>query len=448
MRFEEAFVAVPEVLPGSFDQFSQHLTPDWVDDALILTGTATIRRRRLPAEAVIWLLIGMALMRNESIERVAAFLGIALPSTTGELVARSALTQARQRLGAAPLEYIFTATGAEWSARSADAHRWKGLALYAMDGVALRVPDSKENWNAFGGQVGNGKRAGSAYPTVRAVALMVVRSHLIAALRFGPYKTGEVTLAREIWPEVPDDSLTIVDRNFVVAGDLTHLHSCGSNRQWLTRAKSTVQLRTIEKLGKGDDRVEIKLSAATRRKNPGLPEQWIARAIRYKRKGFRTSTLLTSLLDSKKYPRDEVVALYHERWEIELGYDEIKTHMLAREEAIRSRTPKSVRQEIWAIALAYNLVRVEMERAADEAGVLPTRISFVNALSMICHAWLVWSTPPLAPGRIPRALLDLRQRLRLLLLPERRPDRRFPRVVKLKMSAYDKKWVNRPRRAI
>src|SRR5215216_3181605 len=155
MRFEQAFAAIPEFLPGTFDQFARYLSPDWVEDGLILTGTASVRRRRLPAEAVIWLLIGMALMRNESIERVAALLGVALPSTKGELVARSALTQARQRLGEAPLEYIFRATGAEWSARSANVHRWRGLALYAMDGSTLRVPDSGENWEAFGGQVGS-----------------------------------------------------------------------------------------------------------------------------------------------------------------------------------------------------------------------------------------------------------------------------------------------------
>ena len=103
-------------------------------------------------------------------------------------------------------------------------------------------------------------------------------------------------------------------------------------------------------------------------------------------------------------------------------------------------------QEVWGIGLAYNLVRLEMERAANAAGVAPTRISFVNALSMIRHAWIVWSTPPLAPGRIPAALLDLRRRLRLLLLPERRPERSYPRVVKIEMSSYDKKWVTRPRR--
>jgi hypothetical protein len=151
-----------------------------------------------------------------------------------------------------------------------------------------------------------------------------------------------------------------------------------------------------------------------------------ARAIAYQRKGFRPSTLLTSLLDAARYPADELVALYHERWEIELGYDELKTHLLDRQEAIRSRTPEGVRQEIWGIALAYNLVRVERERAADEAGVPPNRISFVNALALIRNAWVSWSTFPLAPGRIPEAFLDLRRYLKLLILPPRRPNVSIP----------------------
>ena len=169
------------------------------------------------------------------------------------------------------------------------------------------------------------------------------------------------------------------------------------------------------------------------------------REIRYRKPGFRESRLVTSLLDPESFPIEEIVALYHERWELELGFDEIKTHQLAREEAIRSRTPTGVRQELWGIAVAYNLVRVEMERAAAEVGVEPTRISFVNALSLIRISWIVWSTAPLAPGRIPEHLLDMRRQLGHLLLPERRSERRYPRVVKIKMSNYAKKWVRRPR---
>jgi hypothetical protein len=446
VRLEDALSMVPEVLPETFENFGRHLNAEWISDALVATGTATIRRRRLPAEQTVWLLVGMALMRNESIERVAALLGVALPAKNSEFVVKSALPQARARIGDEPLEYIFSASGAEWGRKSADAHRYRGLAVYAVDGTTMRVPDTTENWKTFGGQKGNGERAGSAYPMVRALGLMVARSHVLAAIRFGSYDVGEVTLARELWDDLPRDSLTLIDRNFLVAADLNRLCEDGKNRHFITRAKSTTRLRVIKRLGKDDALVEIELSPETRRKQPGLPECWTVRAISYQRKGFPKSVLLTSLLDSGTYPRSELVALYHERWEIELGFDEIKTHMLAREEAIRSRTPTGVRQELWAIALAYNLVRLEMERAADQAGVAPTRISFVNALSFICHAWVIWSSPPLAPGRIPAALLDLRHRIALLLLPERRTGRSFPRLVKIKMSNYNRKRPTGPGR--
>jgi hypothetical protein len=104
-------------------------------------------------------------------------------------------------------------------------------------------------------------------------------------------------------------------------------------------------------------------------------------------KGFRPQTLLTSMLDATSYPADEIRELYHERWELELGYDEIKTEMLEREEAIRSRSPEGVRQELWGVFLAYNLVRLEMERIADEAGIEPRRVSFVTALRFIRDEW-------------------------------------------------------------
>src|SRR6185503_6891145 len=139
----------------------------------------------------------------------------------------------------------------------------------------------------------------------------------------------------------------------------------------------------------------------------GLPKTWTLRAIHYKRKGHPRSTLLTSLLDPEKYPADELVELYHERWEAEIGYDEIKTHLLDRQETIRSKTPAGVRQELWGIALAYNLVRLEMERVAVEANVPPTRISFVASLAMIREEFLLLSLRSMTPGAIPASLARL-----------------------------------------
>ena len=194
----------------------------------------------------------------------------------------------------------------------------------------------------------------------------------------------------------------------------------------------------LKRLGTGDDLVEMTVSSEARRKDSSLPETFQARAIRYQRKGYPPRTLLTSLLDPVKYPADEIRVLYHERWEIELGYGEVKTDMLQRMEAIRSRTPATVNQEIWGLLIAYNLVRLEMERVADEVGVAPTRISFVAALRLIVDEWS-WSTTSSTPGAIPRHLTDLRDKIRIYVLPPRRPERTFPRAVKIKMSNYARK---------
>jgi hypothetical protein len=439
VSFAEDLETLPGALvPGEFGRFRQHIDPRWIDEALAATGTASVRRRRMPADQVVWMVLGMALMRNESIDRVVSLLDLALPSND-TTAAKSGLAQARKRLGDEPMEYLFTATADRWTQASADRHRWRGLALYGADGTTLRVPDSPANWETFGGQHGNGIRNGSAYPQVRLVAVMALRSHLLSAAYFGEYATGETTYARRFWNELPDDSLTILDRAYLVADDLCALRRSGENKHWLVPAKSTTRMRKLKKLGPSDWLVEIELSEATRKAHPDLPLFVLARAITYRKKGFEKRTLLTSLDNAELYPPRELIAIYHERWELELGNDEIKTHLLDRQEAIRSRTPVGVRQEIWGILIAYNLVRLEMERAADELEVEPNRISFVNAVALIRYCWLVSTTPPLASGRIPERLLELRRQLKLLVLPPRRPERRAPREVKIKMSKWKRK---------
>lgn len=428
---QQALIDVAEVaLPDSLDGLKQHLDPAWIEEALAWTGTTTIRRRRLPAEQVVWLVIGMALYRREPIERVVELLDLALPDRKGSLMAKSAVIQARKRLPHDALAYLFCATAAEWATRSADADRWRGLALYGWDGTTMRVPDSAENREEFGGQ--RSHRGESGYPQVRIVAAMALRSHLLSAFRVADYHTGEVTLARDLWDEIPDNSLVIFDRNFLVKRDFIRFETNG-NKHWLSRSKSNTRWAVVEHLGKDDDLVVLEVD------EPGFPTTWELRAIHYKRKGFPRATLLTSMLDPVKYPAKEIIALYHERWELELGYDEVKTHMLDRQEAIRSRTPDGVRQELWGIAIAYNLVRLEMERAACEAKVPPTQISFTSALFYIKDEIARLRGQRLALGTIPSRLKHLRESLKRLVLPPRRPDRSYPRAVKKKMSNYPRK---------
>jgi IS4 transposase len=433
VKLETALDIVAEYADGDrLEGLKRHIDPGWIEEALAWSGTVTLRRRRLPAEQVLWLVIGMGLMRDAPIERVVDTLELALPDRKKTLIAKSAISQARQRLSDDPLAYLFAVSAATWSERSADSHRWRGLALYGMDGTTMRVADSPENRAAFGGQDAGGGRGESGYPQVRVVAMMALRSHVLAAFRFADYATGETTLARGIWNEVPENSLVIVDRNFLVKKDLIHLETSG-HRHWLSRTKVNTKWAISEKLGKDDYLVEWDVHET------GLPSTWTLRAIHYQKKGFPRATLLTSLLDPEKYPAKELIDLYHERWETELGYDEVKTHLLDRQEAIRSKTPEGVRQELWGIAIAYNLVRIEMERAAAEAGVPPTRISFVASLAMIREEFMWLASPRVTPGAIPASLERLRTRLKRLVLPPRRTERSYPRAVKLKMSNYPRK---------
>ena len=188
IQLQEALESVAGfVVPADFGRFRQHIDPAWIEEALDATGTASVRRRRLPAEQAIWLVIGMALLRQESIERVVMMLGLALPAARGDTAAKSGIAQARKRLGEEPLAYLFTTTADRWGTQSADRHRWRGLSLHGLDGTTLKVPDSPENWAAFGGQCGSGTRNGSAYPMVRLVAVMALRSHLLSAVYFSDY---------------------------------------------------------------------------------------------------------------------------------------------------------------------------------------------------------------------------------------------------------------------
>jgi hypothetical protein len=420
--------------PEQFESIRHHIDPAWVAEALATTGTATVRKRRLPAEQVVWLVIGMAMFRKWPIADLVGKLDLVLPGPRATVVP-SAVAEARARVGAKPLERIFEMSARKWGHESARKHTWRGLALYGVDGSTLRVADSPENRAHFGGTQGD--RGESGYPLVRIASLMALRSHILVAAEFGPYEDSEITLSAFLWRAVPDDALVMVDRGFLAAGILVPLARDGKNRHWLTRAKSTTKWRVVERLGKNDDLVELTVSREARKQDPSLPATYLARAITYQVKGFRPQTVLTSMLDHDAFPAAEVASLYHERWELELGYGEIKTDMLDRLESIRCRTVASVEQELWGILLAYNLIRLEMERTANDFGVEPTRISFVTSLRIICDTWS-WCALA-SPGALPTRLKTMRELFTSLVLPERRTARRYPRAVKIKMSNFPRK---------
>ena len=429
MGFDKAFqAAATYASPPDLQGFRRHISPEWIDEALKATGIATVRRRRLPAEQVIWVVLGMGLFRDRPVEDVVSKLDLALPGVG--TVARSSVAQARERVGSEPLRWLFDRCGSTWAHKSASSHLWRGLRLYGMDGTTVRVPNSVENRDAFGGHVAHTE---SGYPMIRMVVLMALRSHLLAGAYFDRYEgSSELDYAKPLCSQIPASSLTVLDRYYFGASFLLDIES-KAERHWLTRAKKNLRFKTIERFGPDDELVEMQVSASARAKDPSLPETWTARRIRYQRPGFPEQFLLTSLRDPTRFPAQEIADLYHERWELELGYDEIKTELLDREEAIRSRKPDGVRQELWGILLAYNLVRLEMESIAREAKIEPTRISFVESLRLMRSEWEWLSVT--SPGAIPKRLATLRRNVKRYVLPPRR-QRSFPRFSKLNSSTY------------
>lgn len=424
---------------GSFDIFRQTLDPGWIEWALQRTGTATVRRRKLPAERVVWIVIGMALLRDRSIQEVVSHLHLAwdrgaplLPQTPPS---GGAVVRARDRLGAEPMRKLFNLSGQHWSAQMSESAGWKGLRLFAVDGSHLRVPDSPENAEFFG--VPKSGRSAGAYPQLRMVFAVDAIARILVDAEIGPWKCSEKQIAGPVLHRIADNSLTILDRNYIDYGLFYRLRAAGRNRHWLVRAKSNLRWRTVRRLGPDDELVELTLTRQSRKADPCLPKTMIARAVRYQRRGFRPKVLLTSLLDPVEYPADAVVLLYHERWEVEIGFDEAKTHALERQEAhLRSQSPERILQEAWGLLVAYNLIRVEMAAVAIEQGVPPRRISFRHAIMLIRNAWL--SAWLMKPAHLPAMLGTLRAEMALLVLPKRR-DRSCPREAKIKMSNYPKK---------
>ncbi|MFZ5560780.1 MAG: IS4 family transposase [Pseudomonadota bacterium] len=416
--------------PEHWTTIQQHLPEAWLERALTDSGIATLRRRRLPLQQAIWLVLGMALLRDRSIVEVAERLDLALPGATCPV--SSALVQARQRLGSEPLERLFRLTAQYWTLPELEHSRCQGWRVVALDGVVWRTPDTAENRAAFGGQR-NRPGHHSPFPNVRSACLMDVRSRLLLDATLDAYDVSEYRLAARLLPSLPEQSILLIDKGFFSASLLWPLQH-RDHRHWLIPARAGLRGTLIARYGHGDGRLRMPVSPAAHRKDPTLPATWEARVVTRRLPNGDECAVLTTLDDPEAWPADVVFELYRERWEIELAFAELKNELLHCAMTLRSQTAQGVRQELWATLVMYNLVRLEMTRIAEEAGVEPIRISFITALHYIIDEWL-WSTSA-APGTIPKKLRAMRRNIQRFVLPRRRSTRRYPRAVRMSKTRY------------
>jgi hypothetical protein len=198
------------------------------------------------------------------------------------------------------------------------------------------------------------------------------------------------------------------------------------------RARTALRYDVVRQLAPNDWLVDLPVSPQARKQRHDLPQQWQARLIECK-VGGQPRQFLTSLCDPRLYPARDVVEHYVQRWEIELGFREIKQGMLKNAVTLRSKLPTLVRQELWGMLIAYNLLRHEIANMAGDLRVPPQRLSFQWLALAISTALYHW--PLQTPGTFPKRLVLLRQQARYYLLPERR-TRSYPRALKTTSTKY------------
>ena len=416
-------------LRNPLTSLGDYLDPELISRCLAESGTVTLRKRRLPLEMMVWCIVGMALERKEPLHQIVNRLDIMLPGNR-PFVAPSAVIQARQRLGSEAVRRVFTKTAQLWHNATPHPH-WCGLTLLAIDGVFWRTPDTPENDAAFPRQTHAGNPA--LYPQVKMVCQMELTSHLLTAAAFGTMKNSENELAEQLIEQTGDNTLTLMDKGYYSLGLLNAWSLAGEHRHWMIPLRKGAQYEEIRKLGKGDHLVKLKTSPQARKKWPGLGNEVTARLLTVTRKG-KVCHLLTSMTDAMRYPGGEMADLYSHRWEIELGYREIKQTMQLSRLTLRSKKPELVEQELWGVLLAYNLVRYQMIKMAEHLkGYWPNQLSFSESCGMVMR--MLMTLQGASPGRIPELMRDLASMGQLVKLPTRR-ERAFPRVVKERPWKY------------
>lgn len=350
------------------------------------TGRKSKRVRDLPAHLMVYYVIFLAFCQGERYREVLRKLAEGLRNVPtlkplSKIAKDPALCRARKRLGAEALRRLFGEAArplATPQTKGAFYRRWHTVAL---DGTSVAVPDTRENQKAF--ERPSSSRGRSAYPRMRLVALVETGTHAAFAAELGPYSTGEVTLAHRLVGQLKPGMLCLADRYFLGFALWQKASRTGADLLW--RVRRHIHLPVEERLPDGSYLSRLYPQRQKGQKDPGKGIR--VRVIEYRLENEPESEplyrLVTTILDWEAAPACELAALYHERWEVESAFDEIKTHLGSPTPVLRSQKPEMIEQEIWGILLAHYAVRTLMHEAAVKAGIDPDRLSFVHAVRVI-----------------------------------------------------------------
>lgn len=433
-------VAGGRFAPGHLGELTRIVPFEMVDAVLAETRSQQQRVRDLPSRVVVYLLLAGVLFAELGYGQVWARMTAGLTGLSVATPTASALAQARRRIGTAPLRALFDLFRGPAAGVAGAASKgvfWRGRLVCAFDGTTMCCPDTPANLRVL--CKGGNYHGGTGYPMIRLLALVACGTRTIIDATFGSISTGEISYAPDLLGALHRGMIVLGDRNFAAQALITAIAATGADL--LIRTKSGRRLPVCRRLPDGSyvsriGPVEVRVIRA---------EVTIATSAGARSEVYQLVTTVLGI----DHTAGEIVALYHERWEIEIAFLELKQTILGGR-VLRARTPVGIDQEVYALLVTYQALRIAIADATlGQRQVDPDRASFAVALNaardqLIAAANVIADTVIDLVGVIGRHVLDN-------LMPARRL-RTTPRVVKRAISNYTVKTstgrVRGPSRAI
>lgn len=392
-----------------------------VDAALAETGKVQARVRDLPSRVMVYLLLAAGLFAELGYGQVWAKMISGLDGLPVATPTASALAQARRRIGVAPLRALFDLLRGPAAGPATKGVYWRGRLVTAIDGTMMCCPDTPANLRKF--RRGGGHHGGTGYPMIRMLALVACGTRTVIDATFGSTSIGETSYTRDLLRALHRGMIVLADRNFAAAQLIAAIADTGA--ELLIRVKNGRNLPVCRRLRDGSyvsriGQVEVRVICC---------EITIATSAGQQSGVYR---LVTTILDPD-CPAAEIVRLYHDRWEIETAFLELKQTILGGR-VLRARTPTGVEQEIYALLLTYQTLRIAITDATiGRPDIDPDRGSFTITLNAARDELVK------AAGVIADTVIDLVGTIGRHVLDNLMPDRRLrtnPRVVKRAISKY------------
>lgn len=369
----EFAVAEGVYAPGHVGELTQVLDFDLVDAVAAETGTVQRRVRLLPTRVVVYFVLALALFEHGSYRGVWGKLVAGLRVLTLATPSVSGLARARRRVGPKPLRALFEAVSGAVGRPSTPGVFWRGLRTVAIDATSLHVPDSAAIGVRYAKRSGVQRTFG--YPLLRLSVLVECGTRAILAAAFGPESEGELGQARRLLDTLTRGMLVLADAGYdswellrdIAATQAAYLCRSGARRTPLILTRLT-DGSYLSRLGYGRLKVRI-------------IEAWITVTWADGTITSEQVRLITNLLDHRRYPADDLITLYHRRWQAETTYLSIKSTILD-QRVLRSHHPADIDQEVYALLTVYQaIIRIATDAIDTSPTARPDRASFTVALN-------------------------------------------------------------------